>query len=151
MSPRMTNPSLVVPDTLQPLLELTKAISKVGVPQQTLDLVRLRVSQINGRAIRIPVHSGDLGEAGETDERLPMVAVWRDEPCFNDAERAALALAEAATRLSDREDPVPDEVWEEAARHYNEQELGALVIQIGLVNLWNCVNVSTKQVPADWR
>ena len=148
MSPRMTNPSLVVPDALQPLLDLSKVINKVGVPQQTLDLVRLRVSQINGRIYLFP---RDLGKAGETDERLPMVTAWRDESCFNDAERAALALAEAASRLSDRVNPVPDEVWEEAARHYNEQELGALVIQIGLVNLWNCVNVATKQVPADWR
>lgn len=148
MSPRMTNPSLVVPDALQPLLDLSKVINNVGVPMPTLDLVRLRVSQINGR---VYVLSRDLGKAGEADERLLLVADWRDAPCFNDAERAALALAEAATRLSDREDPVPDEVWEEAARHYNEQELGALVMQIGLVNLWNCVNVSTKQVPTDWR
>jgi alkylhydroperoxidase family enzyme len=144
----MTNPSLVVPGALQPLLELSTVINNIGVPRQTLDLVRLCVSQINGR---IYLLSGDLGAAGETDERLPRVADWRKASCFNDAERAALALAEAATRLSDRKDPVPDEVWEEAARHYHERELGALVMQIGLVNLWNCVNVSTKQEPGDWR
>ena len=90
-------------------------------------------------------------KAEETDQRLPMVAAWWEAPYFNDAERAALALAEAVTRLSDRENPVPDGVWEEAARYYNEQELGALVVSIGLVNLWNHVNVSTKQVPgAGW-
>ncbi|MFJ9821242.1 carboxymuconolactone decarboxylase family protein [Streptomyces sp. NPDC101151] len=140
MSPRMTNPSLVVPDALQPLLDLSKAINKV-VPLQTLVLVHLRTSQINGREI----------VAGSTDdERLPKVATWRDETCFDDAERSALALAEAVTRLGDREDPVPDEIWEEAAKHYSEQELGALVIQIGLVNLWNRVNISTKQVPLNW-
>ena len=143
MSPRMTNPSLAVPDALQPLLELTKVIGKVGVPQETLALIRLRVSQINGRPI-------DLEKAGETDERLLRVATWQDAPHFDDAERAALALAEVVTRISDREDPVPDEIWDEAARHYNEQELGALVIQIGLVNLWNRINVSTSQVPGDW-
>jgi alkylhydroperoxidase family enzyme len=144
MAPRMTNPSLIVPGALQPLLDLTKVLSKV-VPKQTLDLVRMRVSQINGRAARDPA------KAGETDERLLMVAGWRNTPSFSEAERAALALAEAATRLSDRDDPVPDEVWAEAARHYTEQELGALVMQVGLVNLWNCVNVSTKQEPpTDW-
>lgn len=148
MSPRMTNPSLVIPDALQPLLDLSKVISNVGVPQQTLDLIRLRVSQINGRVYLLP---RDLGKAGEADERLPKVVTWREESCFTDAERAALALAEATTRLSDQEDPVPDAVWEEATRHYNEAELGALVMQIGLVTLWNCVNVATKQVPADWR
>jgi alkylhydroperoxidase family enzyme len=148
MPPRMTNPSLVVPDALQPLLDLSKIIGKAGVPQRTLDLVRLRVSQINGRDYSFP---DDFGTAAEFDGRLPMVATWRDAPDFTGAERAALALAEEATRLSDREDPVPDEVWQEAARHFDEQELGALVIQIGLVNLWNRVNVSTRQEPADWR
>jgi alkylhydroperoxidase family enzyme len=150
MSPRMTNPSLAVPDALPPLLELTKVISKVGLPKQTLDLVRLRVSQINGRSIRVPTDPRELAEAGAADARLPLVDNWREAPDFTDAERSALALAEAATRLSDCEDPVPDEVWDEAARHYDEQELGALVIQIGLVNLWNRINVSTRQVPVDW-
>jgi alkylhydroperoxidase family enzyme len=139
MPPRMTNPSLVVPDALQPLLDLSKAVNKAGVPQQTLDLVRLRVSQINGRPIE---------RTGEADERLLQnVAGWRDATSFGDAERAALALAEAVTRLSDQEDPVSDEVWEEACRHYSEQELGAVVIQIGLVNLWNRINVTTREVP----
>ncbi|MCO5971410.1 carboxymuconolactone decarboxylase family protein [Actinoallomurus soli] len=142
MSPRMTNPSLVVPDALPPLLELTKVIGKVGLPQRTLDLIRLRVSQINGRPIRLA--------EGETDERLLKAAEWREASCFGDAERAALALSEVLTRISDRaEDPVPDEVWLEAARHYTEQELGAVVIQIGLVNLWNRINVATREVPGD--
>jgi AhpD family alkylhydroperoxidase len=149
MSPRMTSPVMVVPDALQAMLGLSKVIGKV-VPQETLDLVHLRTSQINGCAACIHMHSRDLGKAGETDERLLMVAAWREAPHFNDAERAALALAEAVTRLSDRADPVPDGVWEEAARHYNEPELGALVMAIGLVNLWNRINVSTKQVPGDW-
>jgi len=146
MSPRMKNPSLVVPDALQPLLELTKSISKTGVPMQTLDFVRLRVSQLNGRAILIPVGAREIENA---DDRLSMVAGWQDATCFNDAECAALELAEAVTRLRG-EDPVPDEVWAEAARHYNEQELGALVLQIGLVNLWNRVNVAVNEEPAEW-
>lgn len=151
MSPRMTSPVMVVPDALQALLDVSKVIKKAGVPQQTLDLVHLRASQINGCAGCIHLHAGDLGKSEETDKRLLMVAAWREAPYFSDAERAALALAEAVTRLSDREDPVPDEVWEEAARHYSKQELGAFVLAIGLVNLWNRVNVSTRQVPgADW-
>jgi AhpD family alkylhydroperoxidase len=141
---------MVVPDALQALLDVSKVIEKVGLPQQTLDLVHLRVSQINGCAACIHMHSRDLGKSSETDKRWLLVAAWREAPYFNDAERAALALAEAVTRLSDREDPVPDEVWQEAARHYNEQELGAMVLSIGMVNLWNRVNRSTKQVPADW-
>jgi alkylhydroperoxidase family enzyme len=148
MSPRMTNPSLIVPDALQPLLDLTKVIGKVGVPLRTLDLIRLRVSQINGR---IYLFSGDFGKSGDADERLLQVAGWPDAACFSDAERAALALTEAVTRLSDREDPVPDEVWDEASRHYNERELGALVMQIGLVNLWNRVNLAAKEEPTQWR
>lgn len=148
MPPRMNNPSLVVSGALQPLLDLTEVIGGTGVPQRTLDLIRLRVSQINGRVYTIPA---DLGKAAEADERLPRVAGWRKETCFSPAERAALALAEGATDLSGRQDPVPDEVWQEAAGHYTEEELAALVIHIGLVNLWNRINVCTRQVPAAWR
>ncbi|HEY4096657.1 MAG TPA: carboxymuconolactone decarboxylase family protein, partial [Baekduia sp.] len=83
---------------------------------------------------------------GETDERLFAVAAWRDAPFFTDAERAALALTEAATRMSDQADPVPDDVWDEAARHYDEQELGALVLAIAGINVWNRLNVTTRQV-----
>jgi alkylhydroperoxidase family enzyme len=78
------------------------------------------------------------------------VAAWRDAPYFNDAARAALALTEAVTRLSDRPDPVPDEIWKEAARHYDERALGALLIAIATVNVWNRLNVATKQVAGEW-
>jgi alkylhydroperoxidase family enzyme len=84
--------------------------------------------------------------AGETDERLFVLAAWRDAPYFTDAERAALALTEAVTRLSDRADPVPDEIWEEAARHYDEPALAALIITIATINVWNRLNVTTRQV-----
>ncbi|MFI5944583.1 carboxymuconolactone decarboxylase family protein [Streptomyces uncialis] len=150
MSARMTNPSLVVPGALQPLLDLTKVLSTNGVPQLTLDLIRLRVSQVNGRPIHVPAHLGEGDARKPTDERLLRVAEWRHAPCYSDAERAALALAGGASRLSEEEDPVPDDVWEEAARHYDERGLGVLMMQIGLVNLWNCVNVTTRQVPADY-
>jgi alkylhydroperoxidase family enzyme len=92
------------------------------------------------------MHSRVFRKADESVERLLTVAAWRDAPYFTDAERAALALTEAVTRLSDREDPVPDEVWNEAARHYDEPALAALVIAISATNVWNRLNVSTRQV-----
>lgn len=151
MSPRMPNPSLVVPDVLPPMRELVKAVNSVGVPLQTLVLIHLRVGQLNGRPVQIPTKQREFEAAGEEDHRLPLVETWREQTCFTDAERSVLALAEAATHINDREDPVPDEVWDEAAKHFNEQELGAIVLHIGLVNLWNRVNVATKQEPVDWR
>jgi len=78
------------------------------------------------------------------------VAAWRDSPYFTDAERAALALTEAVTRLSDRPDPVPDEIWDQATRHYDEPALAALIIGIAAVNVFNRLNVSTRQVAAEW-
>ncbi|MEU3098331.1 carboxymuconolactone decarboxylase family protein [Streptomyces sp. NPDC006967] len=151
MSPRMPNPSLVVPDVLPPMRALVKAVNSVGVPLQTLVLVHLRVSQINGRTVELPRKQREFEEAGEEDLRLPVVETWREQTCFTDAERSVLALAEAATRINDREDPVSDEVWEEAAKHWTEVQLAAVVLHIGLVNLWNRVNVATKQEPVDWR
>ncbi|WP_414721701.1 carboxymuconolactone decarboxylase family protein [Streptomyces sp. LMG1-1-1.1] len=130
---------------------LVKAVNSVGVPLKTLVLIHLRVSQINGRPVQIPKKQAEFEAAGEEDHRLPVVETWREQDCFTDAERSCLALAEAATRINDREDPVSDEVWEEAAKHWNEVELGAIVLHIGLVNLWNRVNVATKQEPVDWR
>jgi alkylhydroperoxidase family enzyme len=87
---------------------------------------------------------------GETDERLFTLSAWRDTPYFSNAERAVLALTEAITRLSDRTDPVPDGIWDEAARHYDEKQLAALVLWIATVNVFNRVNVATRQVPGEW-
>ena len=142
---RMNNPAMVVPDALQHLLELAEATKKIGVPPTTADLIHLRVAQINGCSYCVDMHARDLKKAGETDERLFAVAAWREAPYFTEAERAALALAEAATRLSDRPDPVPDEVWEEAARHYDERTLSALIIEIALINFWNRLTVTVRQ------
>ena len=142
---RMKNPVMVVPDALQHLLDLANATKKMGVPPTTADLVHLRVAQINGCSYCVDMHARDLKKAGETDERLFAVAAWREAPYFSEVERAALALAEAATRLSDRPDPVPDEVWEEAARHYDEPTLSALIIEIALINFWNRLTVTVRQ------
>jgi AhpD family alkylhydroperoxidase len=151
MQGRMNNPVMVVPGALQPLLELAKSTREVGLSPTTADLVHLRVAQINGCSYCVDMHSRDLREAGETDERLFAVAAWRDAPYFSDAERAALALAEAATRLSDRPDPVPDEVFEEATRYYDEPTLAALIIEIALINFWNRTTVAVRQVAGSGR
>jgi AhpD family alkylhydroperoxidase len=146
MQSRMTNPALVVPEALKALNSLGTSISKGGVPNTTLELVRLRASQINGCSLCVEMHARDLKKAGEKDERLFTVAAWREAPYFTDAERAALALTEAATRLNDRADPVNDEIWNEAARHYNEKAMADLVLNIALINFWNRVNVPIRQV-----
>ena len=146
MQARMGNPAMVVPDAMQALMALGTSVKGGGVPSWTLHLVYLRASQINGCSLCVDMHSRDARKAGETDERLFAVAAWREAPYFTDAERAALALAEAITRLSDRADPVPDAVWDEAARHYEEPALAALILSIATVNLWNRLNASTRQV-----
>ena len=146
MQARMQNPAMIVPDALKALQALNASLEKSGVPAKTLGLVHLRASQINGCSLCVDMHPRMLKKVGETDERLFAVAAWRDVPYFTDAERAALALTEAVTRLSDRSDPVPDEIWNEAARHYDEPALAALILSIATVNVWNRLNVSTRQV-----
>lgn len=151
MQPRMKNPAMLLPDAMNSILTLLKATQKGGVPQTTLELVHLRTSQINGCSACVVSGSHSAKKAGETDERLFAVAAWRETPYFTDAERAALALAEAATRLSDRTDPVPDEIWDEAAQYYDEQGLAALVLMIATTNLFNRLNATTRQVAgASW-
>ena len=150
MKARIDNPAMTVPGALQALQGLGKAIGKADVPATTLQLVELRASQINGCSICADMHSRELRGLGEPDQRIFMVAAWREAPYFNDAERAALALAEAGTRLADSSDPVPDEVWEEAARHYDEQQLAALVLAIAAINAFNRINAITRQITGDW-
>ena len=150
MQARMKNPAMIIPGAMQAMQALAAAAEKSGVPQRTRELVHLRASQINGCSVCVDMHARTLKRTDETDERLFAVAAWRDAPYFTDAERAALALTEAMTRLDDRGEPVPDETWNEAARHYDERTLGGLVLTIGLINLWNRLNIATKQVAGDW-
>jgi AhpD family alkylhydroperoxidase len=147
---RMRHPAMIVPGAMQALQALGISEKKGGVPPTTLDLIHLRASQINGCSVCVDMHARDLRKAGETDERLFAVAAWRDAPYFTDAERAALALTEAVTRISDREDPVPDEIWGEVARHYDERALAVLLIAIANINVWNRLNVATRQVAGAW-
>jgi AhpD family alkylhydroperoxidase len=150
MQARMTNPAMLVPDAMQSLMALGAAVRKGSVPARTIDLMHLRASQINGCSVCVDMHARTLKQTGETDERMFAVAAWRDAPYFTDAERAALALTEAATRISDRADPVPDAIWDEAARHYDEPELAVLVLNIAIVNMWNRLNITTRQVAGEW-
>ena len=145
MTARMSNPASFLPDSMKGIQSLIKAAHGAGVPQATMELAHLRASQINGCSPC--VYSGAISakKAGESDERLFVVAAWRETDLFSDAERAALALAESMTRLSDRADPVPDEVWQEAAEHFDEKQLAGLVLWISTTNLFNRINAATKQ------
>jgi AhpD family alkylhydroperoxidase len=150
MQARMTNPAMIFPKAIEALLALSKASETPGVPARTLELVHLRASQINGCSVCLDLHSAMAKSLGETDERLFTLAGWRDTPYFTDAERAALALTEAVTRLSDRSDPVSDEVWNEAVRHYDEKGLASLLFHIAVINVWNRLHVPTRTVTGEW-
>jgi AhpD family alkylhydroperoxidase len=149
MQARMKNPAMVL-GAMEPVQALFKAIYGGGVDQATLELVHLRASQINGCSACVDSGAKAARKAGETDERLAAVVAWREAPYFTDPERAALALAEAATRLADRPDPVPDEIWDAAAGHYDEKQLAAIVLMIALTNLFNRLNATTRQVAGAW-
>lgn len=150
MQPRMNNPAMIVPQAMQALLALSKTTESDSISPQLREMVHLRASQINGCSVCVDMHAKGLKRIGETDERIHAVAAWRDAPYFTDAERAALALTEAVTRLSDRPDPVPDELWAEAAAHFDEEGLAALLLSIALINVWNRLNVATHQVAGAW-
>ena len=142
---RMTNPAFAVDGALDALHAVAKTISRARLPIND-ELVHLRASQINGCSVCVDMHAKALRASGESEERVFAVAAWRDTPYFSEAERAALALTEALTRAADRPDPVPDEIWDAAAEHFDETQLGALVLDIAQINLWNRLNVATRQI-----
>ena len=145
MQPRMNHPAMVLAEAMPALQAVGAAVGQGGLPTKTIQLVNVRASQINGCGVCLEGDARSAKKEGETDDRLFVVAGWRDTPYFTDAERAALALTEAVTRLSDHANPVPDEVWNEAARHFDEKGLAALVLAIANINLWNRLNTATKQ------
>jgi AhpD family alkylhydroperoxidase len=145
MTARMTNPAFAVDGAMDSLNALSKAISRARVPVSR-ELVHLRASQINGCSVCVDMHAKAARRSGESEERVFAVAAWRETPYFNDAERAALALTEALTRIADHAEQVPDELWDAAAEHFDEAQLGALVLDIATVNLWNRLNIATRQV-----
>jgi AhpD family alkylhydroperoxidase len=154
MQPRIQNPAQSAPGALDALLSLAtvagEAAAKAGVAQGTVDLVETRASQINGCAVCLDMHSRAAKKHGITDQQLHTLAAWRDSPYFDHAQRAALALAEAGTRLADRPDAVSDDVWEMAAKHFDEPALVAIVLYIALINAFNRLNVITGQVAGEW-
>jgi AhpD family alkylhydroperoxidase len=148
---RIQNPAALLPDAVKAINLLYRAAHSAGVPGSTLELVHLRASQINGCSACVDSGARGARKAGETEERLFALPAWRETPYFTDPERAALALAEAATRLADRSDPVPDDIWAEAARHFDEKELAALVLWIATTNFFNRLNATTRQpAPQHW-
>lgn len=146
MQARMKSPAELLPGVQQGVGTLIGTVWGAGLPPAVLHLVHLRASQINGCSYCVDSGAKHARQSGEADERLFAVAAWRDAPYFSEAERAALALAEAATRLADRADAVPDAVWEAAARHYDERALAGLLLWIGMTNLFNRLNVPLRLV-----
>jgi len=151
MTARLNNPAGLLPETTKAVNILYKSVNSAGVDPAVLALVHLRASQINGCGPCVDSGARQMRKAGESDDRLFAVPVWRETPYFTDPERAALALAEYATRLADQADAVPDEIWDEAAKHFDEKQLAAIVLWIATTNFFNRINVTTRQpAPQNW-
>jgi AhpD family alkylhydroperoxidase len=150
MKARMNHPAFVVPGAVQALHKLSEVAAETGVPFATLKMVELRASQINGCSVCVDMHARELREAGESEQRIATVAAWREAPWFSDAERAALALTEAATRIADRPEAITDEIWADAAKHYDETQLSGLLLDIGTINVWNRLNAATRAVAGEY-
>ena len=150
MHARINYVAALSPEALKAIHALGAGAERGGVLPKISDLVELRASQINGCGVCVDMHWRIMRKRGESDERILAVSAWRDAPYYTEAERAALALTEAVTRIADREDPVPDAIWNEAARHFDERALATLVLKIGIINIWNRLNVTTRQVAGEW-
>ncbi|XRQ09560.1 carboxymuconolactone decarboxylase family protein [Actinomadura welshii] len=135
---------------LKHIVSAGKALAGSTVPATTAELVKLRASQINGCGFCADMHAKDAAHAGETQQRLNLVATWREATVFTDAEKAALELAEEGTRIADAAGGVPEDVWANAAKHYDEEELVALVGHIALINAYNRLNVILQQPAGDY-
>jgi AhpD family alkylhydroperoxidase len=143
----MQSPAMILPDANKGVQYLIQAIGQGGAPQKTLELVHMRASQINGCSVCVEYGIGAASRSGEALERLVRLPAWREADCFTEAERVALALAEAATRLADRPDAVTDEIWAEAARHYDEKGMAAIVLMVAMTNMLNRIS-TTVRAPA---
>lgn len=150
MQPRIKSPAISLPGVRDAMLKIAKATEDAGVPPATLELVSARVGQLNGCSVCVDMHSRIMKKRGESDARIFSIAVWRETPYYTEPERAALALAEVATRLHDRPDAVPDDIWNRAAAHYDETALAGLVTAIAMANAWNRLNVTTGQITGEW-
>ena len=146
MEPRTsTHPIFALPGALPAMQQLHQSAADAGVDPALRELIALRVSQINGCGFCVHMHSRDLRKAGEADERIDTVAAFRESPWFSDAERAALALAEAVTRVADRSEPVPDDLWAEATAHWDETQVAAILLSAAATGVWNRLNAAVRQ------
>ncbi|MET8519290.1 carboxymuconolactone decarboxylase family protein [Nocardioides sp. NPDC004968] len=145
MSNRMKNPAEVIPQAFKGIGNLLAAVAEGGLPETTTELVAIRVSQLNGCAACLQGHAVRLAEVGLPIEKVVGLAAFRESPFFDEAEKAALSLADALTRLADSEDAVPDELWREVTKHYDEKQTAALVLCIATHNLFNRVNVTVRE------
>ncbi|HEY4100404.1 MAG TPA: carboxymuconolactone decarboxylase family protein [Gemmatimonadales bacterium] len=150
MQSRIKSPVQTIPGSLEALRKLNDGAMQTGVPATTLLLVAIRASQINSCSVCTDMHTRELRQLGENETRLNMIAAWREAPYFTDAERAVLALTEAATRIADRPDAVTDAIWDEVAKHFDERQLGAIVLAIASINAWNRLNAVTRQITGEW-
>ena len=150
IQPRLSNPAATMPDALEGIQKMLVAVQKGGLSPSILTLTHMRASQINGCSSCIEGAIKHERRSGELDDRLLAVAAWHESSRFTADERAALALTECMTRLNDRADAVPDDIWNAAAEHFDERGLAALVVHIALVNLFNRLNVTTRQPAGEW-
>lgn len=146
MQPRIKDPFAVNPELLPALLAVHKASSRGKLPAITAKLIHLRASQINGCSVCVQMHAAELKQANVPDDKIFLVAAWRETTHFTEAERAALAVCESLTRLADRPDAVSDEVWSAAAKHYDEAQLVQLVTEVAMINVWNRMNAAIRRV-----
>jgi len=142
---RMPNPAALIPGVPEGLIALEAAVAAAGIDGRLLALSRLRASQINGCGPGVTAAVRRAREQGATGDQVDTVAAWRDTPWFSAEERAALALTEAVTRFADRDDPVPDRVWDVAATHLDQKELAALLVGVALTHAADLLSTSTRQ------
>ncbi|MEU8301696.1 carboxymuconolactone decarboxylase family protein [Micromonospora sp. NPDC048909] len=147
---RMPNPAVLIPEAMEALMAVNGVIAGAGVDGKLLALSHLRASQINGCGPCVAGGAHQARQHGATADQVHAVAAWRETPWFSDEERAALALTEAVTRLADQPDPVPDQVWDVAAKHFDQKELAALLLNIAIANAFNRLNAPTRQQAGKW-
>ncbi|MEU6785863.1 carboxymuconolactone decarboxylase family protein [Nonomuraea angiospora] len=150
MEARMKNPATLIPAAMQPIMQVMKAAQSQGLPQELMEMIHLRVSQINRCSFCVDAGLKNLRKLGESDDRIGLIAAWREAPYYTDGERAALELAEASTRLADRDDAVSDEIWDNAADHFDEQQLASILLMTAVTNLFNRLNAPIRQVAGTW-
>jgi AhpD family alkylhydroperoxidase len=144
MKPRY-NPFKAAPDAYSAQLALSNYVKNCGLEPSLQELVKIRASQINGCAYCLQMHGRDARAAGESEERIWLLDAWREAPVYTARERAALAWTEAITLVT--QGHVPDAVYDEARRHFSEEELTKLTIAIGVINTWNRMAISARYVP----